>query len=117
MNRIVWLLVFFCSALTVSGQTSKRESQPQVNQAHTKWIDETLRSIQMIKAGQTRSDLLKLFTTEGGLSWPAQRTYAYLQCPHIKVDVKFATTGRNEELPSDTIVDISRPYLAWSSMD
>lgn len=36
-----------------------------------------------------------------------KRTYA----PVAKVDVKFAATNREEELPIDRIVQISRPYI------
>jgi len=63
----------------------------------------------------TRSDLMKVFTTEGGVSTISQRTYVYRQCPYIKVDVKFA--NRDRELPTDKIVEVSRPYLAWSVAD
>jgi len=34
-----------------------------------------------IKVGMSRSDLMKVFTTEGGLSTTSQRTYVYRQCP------------------------------------
>jgi len=68
-----------------------------------------------VRVGGTRSELLKIFTTEGGLSAPSQQTYVYRHCPYIKVDVKFATG--DQELPTDKIVDISRPYLDWSKAD
>jgi len=64
----------------------------------------------------TRSDLTKLFTTEGGLSTIQQRTYVYRQCPYIKLDVKFAASSA-VELPTDKIVEVSLPYLAWSVTD
>jgi len=76
-----------------------------------------MKATQSIKIGMTRSDLLKVFTTEGGLSWSTQRTYVYRECPYIKVDVKFAASSNTEELPKDKIVEISHPYLAWSVMD
>jgi hypothetical protein len=76
-----------------------------------------LNATRTIKVGMTRSDLMKVFTTEGGLSATSQRTYVYRQCPYIKVDVKFAASSRNEELPTDRIVEISRPYLDWSVAD
>jgi hypothetical protein len=44
------------------------------------------------------------------------RTYVYRQCPYIKVDVKFAASSRDGELPTDKIVEVSRPYLAWFVM-
>jgi hypothetical protein len=69
----------------------------------------------------TRADLLKVFTTEGGLSTRLQRTYVWQQCPYIKVDVRFKPDGdekeRLQEHPTDTIVEISRPYLQWMIID
>lgn len=117
MNRILCTALICLVAQSVPAQTDRDPSQTQVDQEHTKWIDDTLRSIQKIKVGQTRSDLLKLFTTEGGLSCTTQRTYVYRHCPYIKVDVKFAATSSDEELPADKIVAISRPYLNWSIAD
>ncbi len=117
MNRILCATLICLFALSVSAQTDDDTARAQVDEEHTKWIDNTLRSIQKIKVGQSRSDLRKLFTTEGGLSWPSQRTYVYRHCPYIKVDVKFALTIPGEEQPTDKIVEISRPYLDWSVAD
>ena len=36
---------------------------------------------------------------------------------YIKVDVKFATSNNQNELPTDKVVEISHPYLYWSIMD
>ena len=104
----VLLLIFSFGTIARLGQTDSD---------HTEWIAGVLKATQSIKVGMTRSDLLKVFTTEGGLSWSSQRTYVYRQCPYIKVDVKFAASRNTEELPKDKIVEISRPYLAWSVMD
>jgi hypothetical protein len=110
----VLLLIFCFSAVARLGS---QQSLPQTVSAHTEWIAGVLKATQSIKVGMNRSDLLKVFTTEGGLSWSTQRTYVYRQCPYIKVDVKFAASSNTEELPKDKIVEISRPYLAWSVMD
>ena len=67
-----------------------------------------------------RQDLLKVFTTEGGISTRFQRTYVYSECPYIKVNVRFkaATNESNgEEDAEDIIESISQPYLEWSVMD
>lgn len=109
------LLSIFC--LTAIGRLGSQQSLPQIDSDHTEWIAGVLKATQGIKVGMSRSDLLKVFTTEGGLSWSSQRTYVYRQCPYIKVDVKFAASSNSEELPKDKIVEISRPYLAWSVMD
>ncbi len=54
---------------------------------------------------------------QGGLSTASHRTYVFRQCPFIKIDVKFTVSSHGEELPTDKIAEVSRPYLAWSVMD
>jgi hypothetical protein len=93
----------------------------EYNRERTKWIAKVMRQITKIEPGMKRQDLLKVFTTEGGLSTRFQRTYVYSECPYIKVNVRFKA-GSNEgngvqEEPGDIIESISRPYLAWSAMD
>jgi hypothetical protein len=115
-----WLARFvFLTILCVSAVAQSESQQPalQVDRDHTAWLADVLNAMQSIKVGMTRSDLMKVFTTEGGISTTSQRTYVYRQCPYIKVDVKFAASSRHEEHPTDKIVDVSRPYLAWSVMD
>jgi len=83
--------------------------------------------MEQIKVGMTRADLLKVFTTEGGLSTGLQRKFVYRDCPYIKVDVEFEPVGRPardrngrvtlEEDRRDIITKISQPYLEWSIMD
>jgi hypothetical protein len=62
----------------------------------------------------TRSDLLRVFTVEGGLSGRTHRTYVLKQCPIIKVDVEFSISGNEAE---DRITQISKPYLESSRVD
>ena len=93
----------------------------EYNRERTKWISKVLRQIEKIKPGMKRQDLLKVFTTEGGLSTRFQRTYVFSECPYIKVNVRFkAATNESsgmEEDSDDIIESISQPYLAWSVMD
>ena len=120
MNGIAATVLLCAIALGAScarAQENPSTAPSQIGWEHTKWIDNALRAIQTIKVGMTRSELMTVFTTEGGLSTTSQRTYVYRQCPYIKVDVKFAATSREEELPTDRIVQISRPYLAWFVAD
>jgi len=117
MGRILGIALL-CMAITSGmAQMSNAPAESRVDLERTKWISDTFQSIQTVKVGATRAELLKLFTTEGGLSTPSRRTYVYRRCSYIKVDVKFAVSGREQELPTDTIVEISRPYLARSAMD
>jgi hypothetical protein len=87
----------------------------------TKQISAILTECQKIKPGTTRAELLKVFTTEGGISTAMHRTFVYRGCPYIKVDVDFTLSklGQNifEERPTDTIRVVSKPYLEWSVID
>ena len=119
------LAILLCAlALIVSAQ-SLRDSQK--SEENTKWISDSLREMKTIEVGKTRADLLKVFTTEGGLSTGLHRTYVYRKCPYIKVDVEFEAIGRparntegrvtlNED-NKDKIKSISKPYLEWSIQD
>jgi hypothetical protein len=74
-----------------------------------------------IKPGMTRAELLKVFITEGGLWTGKHRTFVYHRCPYIKVDVDFTLSDPDqnvlEERPTDTISNISKPYLDWGVID
>jgi hypothetical protein len=110
--------VFLCTlSATALAQSRSNHSPSQIDPEHTAWIAGVLTAAQTIKVGMSRSDLTEVFTTEGGLSTTSQRTYVYRRCPYIKVDVKFAASSSEKELPTDKIVEISHPYLAWSVMD
>jgi hypothetical protein len=69
----------------------------------------------------TRKDLDRLLTTEGGLSTRLQREYVFVECPYIKVDVRFkaaaGTTDSLGENPEDVIESVSKPYLEFSIVD
>jgi hypothetical protein len=104
-------------ALSAVAQSKYHKTPSDIDREHAAWVAGALRTTQTIKVGMTRSDLMKVFTTEGGLSTTSQRTYVYRQCPIIKVDVKFTVSSHDEELPTDKIAEVSRPYLAWSVTD
>ena len=114
LARLLFLCILVVSAVA---QSESNQSPSQIDAEHTAWLASALNAMQTIKVGMSRSDLMKVFTTEGGLSTTSLRTYVYRQCPYIKVDVKFAASSRDEELATDKIVEISRPYLAWFVAD
>ena len=119
MIRHILVLSAFVLTLNPNGvaQNTIGDRRSEINAEQTKWIEGVLRSIGTITVGMTRSELLQVFTGEGGLSTTSQRTYVHRQCAYIKVDVKFASGNPERELPTDKIVEISRPYLAWSVAD
>src|SRR5882672_1236977 len=89
-----------------------------LSEERTKWVSKVLRQISRIEPGMRRKDLLAVFTTEGGLSNRFQRTYVHIECPYIKVTVKFKPANNErdalQENQEDIIESISQPYLAWS---
>ena len=117
MHRIIGILVLFFVVLSAAAHSQQGPPRSAFSPERTEWISNALRSMQNVKVGMTRADLMKIFGTEGGNSTTSQRTYVYRQCPYIKIDVKFAASSREEEMPTDKIIEISRPYLAWSIMD
>ena len=124
MRKIAFLsLILPCAlALIVSAQSLQRDSQKSAEQ--TKWIAESLREMQTVEVGKTRADLLRVFTTEGGLATRLNQTFVYRNCPYIKVRVEFEAArqpapdveGRvtAAEDAGDKIKSISKPYLEWS---
>lgn len=124
-SKIFISIIFLCASAFVVPAQSLQNSQRLEEQ--NKWIIESLQEIKTIKVGNTRADLLKIFTTEGGISTALERTFVYRKCPNIKVDVEFEAGGRPEkdaagrltsiEDNKDKIKSISKPYLEWSIID
>ncbi len=83
--------------------------------------------MQTVTVGMTRSELLTVFTTEGGIYTDLHRTFVSRDCPYFKVDVEFEAVGRPSrdsqgrvtlvEGSRDKIIKISRPYLQFSVLD
>ena len=105
--------------------TLKGEPLPDLE--HTQWVGSVLRWTHDIKPGMTRNELLRVYTTEGGISTGTRRTYVLKGCSYIKVDVEFKAVGRPERDQEgrvtvaqdgrDIITNISRPYLEYSILD
>ena len=108
-------------------QLAMLRAQPGPADGRVAWVGDVLKRMQTIKPGMSREALLRVFTTEGGLSTGLQRTFVSRDCPYFKVDVQFKAVRRPDrdsqgrvtlrEDPRDLIVEISRPYVALPSMD
>jgi hypothetical protein len=113
---------------------------PQASSEHLTWLAGVMGQMKTVKAGMTRADLLKVFTTEGGAGSRSSRTFVSRECPFCKVDVTFELVGLpNSELTHcipisggrpcdpaaatfmvsdrDKIITISRPYLQLPIID
>ena len=111
-------MTVFTSSLLLAGESQTGNLSTD---GHSAWIAKSLKEIETIKADMTRADLLKVFTTEGGVSNRIHRRYIYRKCPYIKVDVEFEAVGNPDdkltESPSDQIIKISKPFLEWTIID
>jgi hypothetical protein len=118
------LLVVFAWCGVAAGQNP---AKPLVaDPALTRSMDQVLKDISSIQSGMTRAELLRVFTTEGGLSTRDEQRYVYRRCPYIKVMVTFRRPADadddwggapEEERAGDIIQSISKPFLEYSITD
>jgi hypothetical protein len=97
----------------VSGQVDPSLDAVRVDPSHnlTQQISDVLKETESIKPGMTRADLYKVFTSNGRVSKAEMRTFDYIHCPYIKVDVEFSPVRSKGEPQSDEIKTISKPYF------
>jgi hypothetical protein len=118
------LLAGFAWCGVAAGQNAAKP--PVADQALTHSIDQVLKDISSIQAGMSRTDLLRFFTTEGGISTRDEQRYVYRRCPYIKVIVNFRRPADADddwggapeaEWTGDMIQSISKPFLEYSVAD
>ena len=114
------LVTFLAATLIMCSFTTPSFADRAADNILTEQIIDILKECESIKPGMTRADLLKIFTTEGGLYTQTERTFDHKRCLCIKVDVEFAPTKSKKriqpEQPTDTITKISKPYLGIYSI-
>ena len=120
-------LAMLAGGVFVAGSESVGASGQDSDRDRANWVQQVLIRMQTVKVGMTRIELLKLFTTEGGVWTPLQRTYVSRDCPYFKVDVRFRAFGQPGtdsegrmiaiEDARDQIVQMSRFYVAFGVMD
>jgi hypothetical protein len=101
------------------GQQTPHPPSPE-EAALTKAIVTVLQAVHELKPGMTREDVLRNFTTEGGLSARSSNHFVYRGCPYIKIDVTFAIPSGEDQTVTDgadKIATVSRPYLEYSIVD
>ena len=126
MKKAMIMFATSVCGLVLAVSALPAQSHPKL-QEQTEWIAHSLKEMQAVKVGMTRADLLKVFTTEGGISTGLNRTYVYRKCRLIKVDVEFEPVGRPArdaegrvtliEANEDVIKKVSKPYLEWGVTD
>jgi hypothetical protein len=119
--RKVSLMLLTVSIVIAFTAFIRSPAQSQDPKNHSEWIAKSLNEMQTIKVGMTRSELLKVFKEEGGISNRAWRRYVYRECSYIKVDAEFEPVEEPQDKltqhPNDKIAKISKPFLEWSIVD
>lgn len=125
--RMVSLLLVVFAFAWCGVAASQSPAKPLVaDPALTRSMDQVLKDVSSIQSGMTRTELLRIFTTEGGLSTRDEQRYVYRRCPYIKVMVTFRRQADadddwggapEEERAGDIILSISKPFLEYSIAD
>jgi hypothetical protein len=123
-HMVSLLLALFVWIGTAAGQSP---AKPLVaDPALTRSMEQVLKDVSSVQSGMTRAELLRVFTTEGGLSTRDEQRYVYRRCPLIKVIVSFRRPADadddwggapEEERAGDIIQSISKPFLDYPIMD
>ena len=72
--------------------------------------------MEAVKPGMTRDNLLKVFTTEGGLSTGLRRRFVSRDCAYFKSDVEFVAEGRPDRDSDERVtLEEDRKTLMTSS--
>jgi hypothetical protein len=110
--RQLWILL-----LTLIVYTSAMFGRTQPIDANCgQSIKETLMIVDELKPGDTRAKLERNFQLDGGFQYVAQSRYILKKCKYIKIDVQLTGEGienRIDFLPSDKILNVSKPYLEY----
>jgi hypothetical protein len=123
--RFVSLLLAACAWIGLA--VGQKPAKPLVvDQGLTRSMDQVLKDVSSIQSGMSRTELLRVFTMEGGPSTRDEAQYVYRRCPYIKVIVRFRRPADadvdwggapDEEWSGDTIESISKPFLEYSIGD
>ncbi len=103
IRQLLAFVLILTASISVSGsgRVVSSAKQERCSQDHQAWVVYALQKMETIRAGMTRAELLKTFTTEGGLSTGLNRRFVSRDCPYFKVDVEFRAVGRQIETVKD----------------
>jgi hypothetical protein len=79
-------------------QSTAQQDDPALSQL----VNSALHDVSTLHPGMRRSDVIRLFTEDGGLQSFGETRYDYLRCQSIKIDVKFkSASGTSNERADD----------------
>ena len=115
-------MLLILAVLAVIGARAFHYAQDPDEKAHQQWLEARYQEATSIQPGMTRSDLLKLFTEDGGFRGGSRDSgggYVLKSCDLIKIEVKFEKSAGDSPAPKDElkIAEVSKPYLEHMHLD
>jgi hypothetical protein len=88
---------------------------------YKRWLKDRISEIRSITAGTTRRELNKILRQNGGVSAIDAAAYSHIECPVLKVQIKFelVSDGHPKSVFSenDKVKTMSMPYLGFFICD
>lgn len=114
--RIILFGMTFISAVLLAGGTRDKQTQ---GSSSCVLIEQALTDYQRIKIGSTRSEVERYFTREEAAQFPSTTRYVYPKCSYLHLDVDFQAKAPPGHLfsPDDTVIKISKLYVAFLAKD
>ena len=106
------------SALLVGGPRSPQNGDSPSSGCEL--VEKALQDVHHIKAGISRKAVEKLFPLVGGVNTRQQARYIYKKCGYIHIEIFFKPAppaNSHDDSPDDTVIRISKPYLAYPTID
>ncbi len=111
------------SGLPLCASAPKTGLQECSSKSHIDWAAKALERMLSVTPGMTRKELLRVLTTEGGISFRRQQTYVSRDCPVFKVRVEFEPVGPPDpallsiDSENDVVRKVSEPFMQFPIMD
>jgi len=118
MRSVAMLLVMICGFVAVTHSVPRQNPNAQADRCGE--FRQALDDYLQIKAGMTRREVQKQFKEDGGIQVRGQTRYVYKKCAYVQVEITFklAEPGKPvESSPDDIVTKVSKPYLAYTTMD
>jgi hypothetical protein len=118
MNKAIVLAILFFGSFPLP-DARLRQSTDENQSSCCKMIQEALQASGNIKMGMSRKEVEDYWLRDGGVQFREETRYMYPNCRYVRVDVKFDLVAPNEvkDSPGDRVKEVSKPYVAYPTMD
>lgn len=103
--------------LVIFALASRTKSQVQPSPCSI--VQKALEDYGHLKPGMTRKEIEHRFVPDRGLQFPLSTRYLYVDCPYIKVEIKFkpSSPGSKWFAPGDISTEISKLSIDYPAND